>query len=309
MEKKKNTAASVRAKLKNKAKEKDVEFQNLLVRFGNERLLYRLSRSAYQTSFMLKGAALFAIWFNEPHRPTKDMDLLGFGKNDIPTLENIFREICATGGEDGLEFSAESIKGAEIRADKIYQGVRLTLLAFLDGAKIPLQVDISFGDAVTPKAKTETIETILDLPKPRLKIYPKETVIAEKFEAMVKLGLGNSRMKDFWDVQYLIKECSFDGALLQKAIRATFTNRKTIVPQTLPVAITVDFTKNPEIGADWKAFIKRNKITSETDFAAVIKSLRGFFTPLIEAEAENTVFDRNWTFPNGWEFYHNNLTD
>lgn len=301
MEKKKNLAASVRAKLKNKAKEKGIEFQNLLVRFGNERLLYRLSRSDYQKSFMLKGAALFAIWFDEPHRPTKDMDLLAFGKNDIKVLENILLEVIQISGEDGLEFSAESLKGAEIRANKIYQGVRITLLAFLDGAKIPLQIDIGFDDTITPRAKTETIETILDLPKPRLRIYPKETVIAEKFEAMVKLGIGNSRMKDFWDVQYLIKECSFDGELVQKAIRSTFANRRTTVPQTLPIALTDDFTKIPEISTDWKAFIKRNKITSDTDFTTVVESLRDFFTPLIEAEAKIAVFDKNWSFSNGWE--------
>ncbi len=298
MEKKKNTAASVRAKLKNKAKEKDVEFQNLLVRFGNERLLYRLSQSAYQKSFILKGAAVFAIWFNEPHRPTKDMDLLGFGKNDIPTLESIFREICAIDGEDGLEFAADSIKGAEIRAEKTYQGVRITLLATLDGARIPLQVDIGFGDAVTPKAVIETIETILDLPKPRLRIYPKETVIAEKFEAMVKLGIGNSRMKDFWDVQFLIKNFSFDGELLQKAIKATFANRQTAVPHAFPIALTEVFRENSEVIADWKAFIKRGKITSDTDFESVIESLRGFFQPIIEAEVNNITFDRDWAFPN-----------
>lgn len=300
MEKKKNIAASVRAKLKNKAKEKAVEFQNLLVRFGNERLLYRLSQSEYQKSFMLKGASLFAIWTGEPHRPTKDMDLLGFGKNDIPTLENIFKEICTIDGEDGLEFFAESIKGAEIRAEKIYQGVRITLLASLDGARIPLQVDIGFGDAVTPTAKTETIGTILDLPKPKLRIYPKETVIAEKFEAMVKLGLGNSRMKDFWDVQFLIKNFSFEGELLQKAIRATFANRQTAIPEKLPVALTDTFTKNSETIADWKAFIKRGKIESETDFDKVIESLRGFFEPLIEAENNDAIFDQEWSSPNGW---------
>ncbi|HRH40137.1 MAG TPA: nucleotidyl transferase AbiEii/AbiGii toxin family protein [Pyrinomonadaceae bacterium] len=301
MEKKKNIAASIRAKLKNKAQEKPVEFQNLLVRFGNERLLYRLSQSVYQNSFLLKGAALFAIWTGEPHRPTKDMDLLGFGKNDIPTLENIFREICAIDGEDGLEFMIESIKGAEIRADKSYQGVRITLRAFLDGARIPLQIDIGFGDAVTPTAQTEIIETILDLPQPKLKIYPKETVIAEKFEAMVKLGIGNSRMKDFWDVKYLIRNFSFDGVILQKAIKATFDNRKTSVPTTFPVALTDVFTENNEVKADWEAFIKRNKITSDTNFELLIESLRQFFGPIIEAEAKETVFEGNWTSPADWE--------
>lgn len=300
MEKKKNTAASVRAKLKNKAAEKGVEFQNLLVRFGNERLLYRLSRSANQKSFLLKGAALFAVWMGKPHRPTQDMDLLAFGESDIPTLENIFREICALEGEDGLEFSLDSIKGAEIRADKIYQGVRIKLLAFLDGARIPLQVDIGFGDAVTPEAETETIETILDLPKPKLKIYPKETVIAEKFEAMVKLGIGNSRMKDFWDVQFLIKEFSFDGELLQKAIRATFARRQTAVPRAVPIALTEIFAGDAEVIADWKAFIKRGKITSDTDLDTVIENLRIFFVPLVEAEAENAAFRKNWTARTGW---------
>lgn len=277
-----------------------VEFQNLLVRFGNERLLYRLSQSAYQKSFLLKGAALFAVWMGEPHRPTQDMDLLAYGETDIPTLENIFREICALEGEDGLEFSEESIKGAEIRADKIYQGVRIKLLAFLDGARIPLQVDIGFGDAVTPEAETETIETILDLPKPKLKIYPKETVIAEKFEAMVKLGIGNSRMKDFWDVQFLIKEFSFDGELLQRAIRATFARRQTAVPRTVPIALTEIFTGDSEVIADWKAFIKRGKITSNTELNSVIENLRNFFAPLVEAEAETAVFRKNWTAQTGW---------
>ncbi len=300
MEKKKNTAASIRAKLKNKASDLGVEFQSLLVRFGNERLLYRLSQSAYEKSFLLKGAALFAVWMGEPHRPTQDMDLLAFGESDIPTLENVFREICAIAGEDGLEFSEESIKGAEIRAEKIYQGVRIKLLAFLDGARIPLQVDIGFGDAVTPEAETETIETILDLPKPKLKIYPKETVIAEKFEAMVKLGIGNSRMKDFWDVQFLIKEFSFDGELLQRAIRATFARRQTAVPRAVPIALTEIFTGASEVIADWKAFIKRGKITADTELNSVIENLRIFFAPLVEAEAENAEFRKNWSAQTGW---------
>ena len=301
MEKKKNIAASVRAKLKNKAKENNVELQNLLVRFGNERLLYRLSKSQYQKSFLLKGAALFAIWFDEPHRPTKDVDLLGFGKNDIPTLENTFREICTIDGEDGLEFPAETIKGAEIRADKIYQVVRITLLGLLDGARIPLQVDVGFGDAVTPAAKTETIETIIDLPKPKLRIYPKETVVAEKFEAMVKLGITNTRMKDFWDVQFLIKHFPFEGQVLQKAIKATFASRQTIAPTSFPIALTDIFAKAPEVLTNWKGFIRKNKIDADTDLETVIENLRRFIEPIIEAEARNSNLDKNWSVERGWE--------
>lgn len=230
MEQKKNLAASVKAKLTNLSRERGEELQNLLMRFASERFLYRLSLSEHKEKFLLKGAALFAFWFNQPHRPTKDLDLLGSGENDISTLETIIREICTIDGEDGLQFLVDSVEGRKIREEEVYQGVRLTFLAMLERARIPVQVDVGFGDAVTPKAKKETLPTILDLPAPKLKIYPKETVIAEKFEAMVKLGISNSRMKDFWDVRYLIKEFEFDGALLQKAIRATFASRQTPLP-------------------------------------------------------------------------------
>lgn len=282
MEKKKNPAASVRAKLLNQSRQSGEQLQNLLMRFAAERLLYRLSVSNHKDNFLLKGAALFAFWFDEPHRPTKDLDLLGSGASDIPTLENTLREVCAIDGEDGLQFLAESVKGSSIREEEIYSGVRLTLTAMLEKARIPVQVDIGFGDAVTPDAREETLTTIIDLlPAPRLKIYPKETVIAEKFEAMVKLGLSNSRMKDFWDVNYLIKEFDFDQKLLQKAIRATFRHRQTPMPEKLPVALTDEFAADPLIAARWEAFIKRNWIKTETNLTLIIRNLREFFAPVL----------------------------
>ena len=243
---------------------------------------------------------MFAFWFNQPHRPTKDLDLLGSGENDISTLETIIREICTIDGEDGLQFVVDSIKGRKIREEEVYQGVRLTFLAMLERARIPVQVDVGFGDAVTPKAKKETLPTILDLPAPKLKIYPKDTVIAEKFEAMVKLGISNSRMKDFWDVRYLIKEFKFDGALLQKAIRATFASRQTLFSQSLPLALTDEFAVNPLINPRWSAFIKRNRITIETDFASIIENLREFFEPIIEAETSDKLFNKYWTAEQKW---------
>ena len=302
---KKNLAASVRAKLTNRARERGEELQNLLMRFAAERLLYRLSIPTHKEKFLLKGAALFSFWFNEPHRPTKDLDLLGRGASDIPTLENIIREICSIDGKDGLQFIAESVKGEKIREEEVYQGVRLTLLAMLEKARIPVQVDVGFGDAVTPKAEEETLPTILDLPAPHLKVYPKETVVAEKFEAMVKLGIGNGRMKDFWDVRYLTKEFDFDGALLQKAIRATFTSRQTSFPKDLPVALTDDFAGNPLILSRWSGFIKRNRIAVETDFALLIENLREFFAPIIEAEVQNEDFNKYWQTKRGWINYEN----
>lgn len=300
MEQKKNLAASVKAKLTNQSRERGEELQNLLMRFASERFLYRLSVSEHKEKFLLKGAALFAFWFNQPHRPTKDLDLLGSGANDIPTLETIVREICKIDGEDGLQFLAESVKGKKIREEEVYQGVRLTFLAMLERARIPVQVDVGFGDAVTPKAEKETLPTILDLPAPKLKIYPKETVIAEKFEAMVKLGIGNSRMKDFWDVRYLIKEFEFDGALLQKAVKATFIGRQTPFPPSLPFALTDEFAANPLINPRWNAFIKRNRIIIEIDFASIIENLREFFAPIIEAETDNKTFNKYWTAGQKW---------
>lgn len=298
MEKKKTSAASVRAKLLNRSRETGEELQNLLMRFAAERLLYRLSRSPHKDKFLLKGAALFAFWFDQPHRPTKDLDLLGRGASDILTLENILREICRIEAADGLQFLAETVKGENIREDQVYGGTRLTLTAMLERARIPLQIDIGFGDVVTPNATKETLPTILELPAPRVKIYPKETVIAEKFEAMVKLGIANSRMKDFWDVRYLIKEFDFDGALLQKAIRATFAARQTAFPEVLPVALTNDFAANVLIVSHWNAFVKRNRIQTELDLTEIIQKLREFFAPVIEADEQE--FNKSWNAGKGW---------
>ena len=296
-----NLAASVRAKLQNIKEKTGEDFQLLLMRFGAERLLYRLSISPHQDKFLLKGAALFNVWFNEPHRPTKDIDLLGKGENNIPTIEEIFREICQIESPDGLEFPLETLRGSLIREEEVYQGVRITLTAMLAKARIPLQIDVGFGDAVTPKPKTETLPTLLDLPAPKLKLYPKETVVAEKFNAMVKLGIGNSRMKDFWDVNYLIEKFEFDGKVLQKAITATFKNRQTDFPTELPLALTDEFATNPAIVLRWKGFIKRNKISKNADFGKIIENLRNFYEPIIQAKKANDAFSKSWTSEQNWQ--------
>jgi predicted nucleotidyltransferase component of viral defense system len=301
-EKRKNLAASIRAKLTNIARERGEELQNLLMRFAAERFLYRISVSEHKDKFLLKGAALFSFWFNEPHRPTKDLDLLGFGKTDVPTLEKVAREICRIDGKDGLEFLPETVKGSIIREEEIYGGIRLNLLTMLEKARIPVQIDVGSGDAVTPEAKEETLPTILDLlPAPRIRIYPKETVVAEKFEAMVKLGIGNSRMKDFWDIAYLIKEFEFDGELLQRAIRATFTTRQTPLPHNLPLALTDEFAGSALVIPRWNTFVKRNRITTRTNLISLIGSLREFFAPVIEAETRNAVFTKQWQKEGKWK--------
>lgn len=235
MAEKKNIAASIHQRLKNLLNETGEEFNLLLRRFANERWLYRLSISEYKDRFLLKGASLFTLWFNTPHRPTRDVDLLGFGSSGIADMEKIFKEICAVETEDGLIFKPETVKGGEIKEGQEYQGVRITFMALLGTAQIKLQVDVGFGDAVTPEAETIEFPTVLDFPKPRLKAYPKETVVAEKFEAMVKLGMLNSRMKDFWDLRLMISAFEFDGTILQQAIETTFERRQTVFPENLPL--------------------------------------------------------------------------
>jgi len=304
----KNISSSVKARLTMRAKERGEEVQSILVRYGVERFLFRLGVSEHQDRFLLKGAALFSLWFDTPHRPTKDLDLLGCGPNDIATVEETIRSICKVESEDGVGFLTETIHSELIRAEEAYQGVRIKFIAKLGQAKIPLQVDIGFGDAVTPEPKIADFPTLLDLPAPRLRVYPKETVIAEKFNAMVKLGEANGRMKDFWDVNYLIEEFEFDGELLRSAILATFANRQSRFPTALPVALTDEFAKNTMVAARWKAFTTRNRIERSNDLSKIIQVLRIFFGPIIESEESKTCFRVTWNRNSGWTALEPNLT-
>jgi hypothetical protein len=200
----KDVAASVRQRLLNRSRERGEDFQLTLIYFALERLMYRLSRSAYRDRFILKGAMLFSVWSETPHRATRDLDLLRRGDHEMSVLIHEFQEICRTPIEDdGMAFLPESISGEKIREGDEYQGIRLTFEARLGVARIPIQVDIGFGDAVLPKPEPLDYPTLLDFPAPRLLAYPRETVIAEKFQSMVELGIANSRMKDFFDLWFL----------------------------------------------------------------------------------------------------------
>ncbi len=291
----KDLAASVRKRLRNYANERGEDFNSVLTRYGVERFLYRLSVSALRDRFLLKGAALFSLWFDQPHRPTKDVDLLGYGSTEIPAIEQSIREICVIGSEDGLEFLPETVKGEVIREDLPYQGVRVKFKAKLGNAEIRLQVDIGAGDAVTPAPVEAEFPTILNLPAPKLKVYPKETVVAEKFEAMVRFGLANGRMKDFWDLRYMIAEFEFDGATLQSAIRATFERRETPLPEDLPVALTDQFANDPMVISRWTGFIRRDRIDQFTELGETVEELRNFFEPIITAGARVESLSEKWT--------------
>ena len=229
-----NIAASVRARLQNVAKEKRANFQRMLTRYALERLLFRLSVSPYKDRFVLKGAMLYVAWLEDPFRTTRDIDLLSFGDREAERLVGIFQDICVQAvEEDGLSFDAEQIVAEQIRDDQLYGGVRLRTSARLGTAVIPIQIDVGFGDVVTPGPSELEYPVLLDQPAPRLNAYPRETVAAEKFEAMVALDLANSRMKDFYDLLAVSRIFAFEGAVLAAAIRATFERRGTPVPPSV----------------------------------------------------------------------------
>jgi predicted nucleotidyltransferase component of viral defense system len=278
-----NVAASVRQRLLNLAKERDEDFHQVLVRFALERLLYRLAQSPHRDRFVLKGALLFRLWFDLEQRPTRDADFLGFGDAEPALCAAVFREILAVDSgadDDGLVFEPESVQADAIRKEAGYPGVRITLRASLDGARIPVQCDIGFGDAVTPAPLQQAYPTMLDMPAPVLAVYPPETVVAEKLEAMVKLAGFNSRLKDFFDLWLLLSYDAIDRNLLPRAVRTTFTRRKTPLPVSLPVGLSDEFAAQKEVL--WQAFLKRNNLDAPP-LAEVINMLRSECWPLLQA--------------------------
>ena len=256
-----NRAASIRARLKQQTDTSKQDFNLTLTQYGLERLLYRLSISEHAPNFLLKGALLFQLWYGHPHRPTRDADLLGFGPDDVPTLVGVFRSICGIEGDDGIVFEPASVAGTSIRKEAGYGGVRIDLRATLDGARLALQIDIGFGDAVTPDAQPVTYPTLLDdVPAPALRAYPKATVVAEKLHAVTILGMTNSRMKDFFDLWVLLHDTTLDDAELQRAVEATFARRQTAMPATLPTGLSDAFAADAPKQVQWKAFLSKNKL-------------------------------------------------
>jgi predicted nucleotidyltransferase component of viral defense system len=295
-EKPTNVAASIRQRLLNLAHDRKEEFQFVLVRYAAERLLYRLSKSAHADQFLLKGALLFQLWTGRPHRATLDLDLLGQGDDDVARFENIFLAVCsATVEDDGLTFLTDQIRGEEIREDQRYAGVRIHGIATLGTAKITLQIDIGFGDAVTPKAQKIEYPSLLGLPTATMRAYPKETVVAEKFEAMVSLGIANSRMKDFYDIWVLSSEFEFDGDVLGRAIRATFERRGAALPVERPLAFTLEFSRDRTKTTQWQAFLSRGRlVTKPPSFESIIESVAAFLSPVVVSLHAKAAFGKKW---------------
>jgi predicted nucleotidyltransferase component of viral defense system len=257
----KNVAASVRARLLSRAKEQGMDYNLILTKYALERLLYRLSVSPWGDAFVLKGALLFDLWFDQPHRPTRDMDLLGFGSAEIADVAAVFSEVCALMNEDGITFDPATVSAAEIRKEANCAGVRVTLLGMLDGARCAVQVDVGYGDAVTPEPLRVSYPVLLtDMSPPVLRVYPAYTVVAEKYHAMVSLGMVNTRLKDYFDLWFLARNFAFDPALLQDAIAATFARRSTSLPQQMPLGLSDAFAQDATKVQQWKSFLRKNKL-------------------------------------------------
>ena len=292
----KNLPSSVRARLLNLARKEGEDFTGILTRFALERLMYRLASSEHGDRFVLKGATLFAIWSDQPHRPTRDLDLLGFGVNDVPALVKVFKQVCDQEVEaDGLDFDPVSVKGGLIREDRIYEGVRITMMATLARARISLQVDVGFGDSVFPEPQLMKVPVLLDFPAPVLNAYAKETVAAEKLQAMVALGIVNSRMKDFYDIWVLARDNAFDGSVLSEAVRRTFERRRSPLPKSPPVALTSEFSTDPSKATQWRAFLRRGRLVAgEPGLDEVIDFLAGFLLPVLGLAETDVEAGATW---------------
>lgn len=296
-----NLPASVQARLQNLARASRRPFQELLQYYAIERFLYRLSTTPHRPRFVLKGALMLHVWEAPLARATKDLDLLARLDNSLDHLEGVVREVCSADvPPDGMAYEPATVKAERIQEAAEYEGVRVRFLGLLGRARVAMQVDVGFGDVVTPGAIDIRYPALLDFPAPALSGYPRETVIAEKFQAMVYLRSLNSRMKDFYDVWLLARQFAFDGALLAKAIAATFANRETAIDAE-PIAFTPEFTEQASTLAQWTAFRKKlpNTECPET-LADVVPFLAEFLVPIARACAAGESFEQRWPPGGSW---------
>lgn len=294
-------SASVRQRLLNRAQAKGEDYNFTLSQFAIERFLYRLGVSAHKQRFVLKGASLFCLWSQEPHRATWDLDLLGRGGGTVPEIEAAVRDICATPvDDDGIRFDPSSAAGEPIREDQEYQGVRVRLIAHLGQARVPLQVDVGLGDVVTPPPRIAAYPTALAQPQPRVLAYSREAVVAEKLEALVALGPRNSRMKDFYDLHSLALRFDFVGPVLAAAVASTFARRKTPIPEGVPFGLSDDFEALPERAAQWRAFLRRGRLQDGATLLELLSALRGFLVPVLDAVRSRAALEEAWPPGGPW---------
>lgn len=296
-----NVAASVRARLLTVSKERREDYTLTLMNYAAERFLYRLSRSALREQFVLKGAMLFAVRIGEQYRPTRDLDLLGMGEATEASVNRAIREIAATTVDgDGLAFDVDTLEVHAIREENRYGGLRAVMQAHLGQARIHVQIDVGFGDAITPAATDLEFPTLLtNMPPPNVLAYPTETIVAEKVEAMVDLGISNSRMKDFTDVAMAARRLKFSGDLLVAALRATFGRRGTALPDQI-VGLSERFVEDANALANWKAFATRNELADFQSLAQVVAELRLFLQEPLDHARTGQSFRATWSPGGPW---------
>lgn len=301
---KRNKGHSVFQRLLNYARTNEENFNLLLTRYGIERFLYRLSISSFADRFILKGASLFLVWKGQNYRVTRDADLLGFGPADTEHLSMVFRELCgvASVSVDGIEFLPDTVEAIPIREEQEYDGIRVTLVGVLHRARISLQIDIGYGDIITPEPEKIEFPTLLDAPPPKLLAYPRYTMIAEKLDAIVRLGMINSRMKDFYDLWLLRKLFTYDGKTLRDAVNNTFNRRSTQLPRGVPVAFTDEFRKDPQKQVQWRAFVRKSEpeiLPGNLD--TTIGEIVTFLMPVLNAIQNSSDFRSTWNLYGAWQ--------
>jgi hypothetical protein len=299
-----NTAASVKQRLLNRARAQKEDFNLLLTKYALERVLYRISQSPHKNIFVLKGALLFELWTDQTHRPTRDADFLSQGDNSLERFQKIFEGICAmTVHDDGLRFDPASVSVDRIKEDQDYEGIRVTFVGYLEASRLPVQIDIGFGDAITPEPAETSFPTLLENPAPVLLAYPRETVVAEKFEALVKLGIANTRMKDLHDLKTLAGLFPFAGPSLSEAIRRTFERRKTPLPlEALPTALTAAFYSDSTKQMQWNAFVsKNNHYIDPITLQEVIAAIEVFVMPVLPSSAPPNLPLLQWEPGGPWK--------
>ena len=296
-----NVAASVRQCLLNEARATNRPFNELLQYFAMERFLYRLSKSPHGEKFVLKGALMLAMWEVSFSRPTKDIDLLGYVANDIDQIVAAVKDVCGHEVEpDGLDFDQDGVRGERIAEEAEYEGVGVRFNGKLGTATVTMQLDVGFGDVVVPAPVTMDYPTILDLPAPRIRGYTRESLIAEKFHTMVRRGLLNSRMRDFFDVWILSRQFDFDGEVLAAAIRETFARRDLEIG-SLPVALTAEFAADTTKAAQWRGFLRKSRLEGVSgELAEVVVAIAAFLGPVVEVLDAGREFKGRWKAPGPW---------
>lgn len=277
-------AASIHARLLNGAKLRGEDFNHVFMRYAIERFLYRLSITPARKTYCLKGALLFSVWFDTPHRPTHDADFLVLGLENVEQIRETMRNICAIQVNDGMVFHPSSITIQDIRQNNKYGGYRVQLNCVLGKARCSLQLDLSFGEAITPAPDEIAFPTLLsDLLAPNLRVYPRATVAAEKLEAIVSLGMSNSRMKDYFDLRALAVEGVLDQSILAKAIAATFRRRATPFPNGVPIGLSDEFAVDTNKKIQWRAFVNKNQLRAP-ELIRIVRQIREFvMDPLLSA--------------------------